>query len=127
MNYVARRYRVASHVGGVRKRLAKMLKIKLEADGLKDVEVNPSKLWPNLGVWRTNTTGEYDCCTWHGQFEHTAHGKRQTGSVESWDRMTTLLRGFYVRRAGFMSYDCVADNEMSIRDRFKVSASRWSI
>ena len=79
------------HVGRVRLKLAEKIENELTADGWS-VRVDPSKLWPNQGYWRTDHRA--DCMAWEGQFEREFRGNWQGWTVGSWDTMSSLLRGF---------------------------------
>lgn len=79
------------HVGRVRLKLAALIEKELTADGWA-VRVDPSKLWPNQGYWRTDHRA--DCMPWEGQFEREFMGRWQGWTVGSWDTMTALLQGF---------------------------------
>lgn len=107
MPYVARRYRVASHVGGVRKRLAKAI-IQAFTNEQIEVRCDPKNLWPASGIWKQP---RMDVMRWEGQFEmrHDS-GRWQTHSLGSWNRMTECLRGFSIVQDGW-TYEVHANGE----------------
>lgn len=110
---MARKYRVCSHVGGVRKKLARML-VKVLADEGIQARCDPKNLWPAQGYWRQV---EQDVMSWEGQLEIFVHGKWSTRSLGSWDRMTSCVRGFTISPDGF-GFEINAIQELAPSQRF---------
>jgi len=101
--------------GRVRERLAKIISLRLEADGFQ-VKVDPEKLWPAEGFWRIDSRA--DCYRWEGQIEvldprggTTKYysggklirdaGKWQTIQIGSYSTMTACLGGVTYFHEGF--------------------------
>lgn len=86
----------AKHVGRVRKKLAQMIEKALTAEG-HSVRVDPKKLWPNQGYWRTDYRA--DVQPWEGQIEiqFPETGRWHRVGVSSWDKMTDLIKGFTIQ------------------------------
>lgn len=96
MNYVPRRFRLASHVGKVRQRLAaKLVKAFADDYGIA-LRVDPARLSPAQGVWRTDM--RMDVCRWEGWGEIKVGERWMNCSIDSWDTMTACLRGLSVDR-----------------------------
>lgn len=115
--YVARKYRLSNHVGGVRKRLAKMIVVALAVEGI-EARCKPKDLWPAQGYWRKI---EQDVYSWEGQCETKApSGKWMKRSLGSWDRMSTCVRGLTVDGDGF-GFEINATNELQASKRFNVA------
>ena len=111
--YIARRYGLSNHVGGVRKRLAKMIVAALAAEDI-EARCDPAKLWPAQGYWRNV---QQDVYSWEGQCEVKLFGKWQTRSLGSWDRMSSCVKGLTIDGDGF-GYEVYADNELPPDKRF---------
>jgi hypothetical protein len=101
MNYVPRRFRLASHVGKVRQRLAAKL-IKAFAEQGLELRVDPAKLCPAQGAWRTDT--RLDVFRWEGWGEVKMHDRWQNCSINSWDPMTRCLRGLTIEREAVYTF-----------------------
>lgn len=109
--------------GRIRRKLAEMIVAKLAADGLT-VRVDPAKLWPAEGWWRTSMV---DCWVWDGQIEvlnpppgipWSGNGPWKTVQIGSYDRMTDCVRGFSYANEGF-SLEFNADAPKSPSERYR--------
>lgn len=116
--YVARKYRLANHVGGVRKRLAKKIVAALAVDGIK-ARCEPKDLWPAQGHWRQI---EQDVYSWEGYCETMIPetGKWIKRNLGSWDRMSSCVKGLTVDGDGF-GFEVYAINELQPSERFKLA------
>jgi hypothetical protein len=113
--HVARKYRLMNHIGGVRKRLAKMIVAALAAEGI-EARCEPKDLWPAQGYWRQT---QQDVYSWEGYCEtKTRDDKWTKRSLGSWDRMSTCIRGVAISGDGF-GFEIYATNELEPRKRFK--------
>ena len=113
--YVARKYRLSNHVGGTRKRLAKMIVAALAAEGV-EARCEPKDLRPAQGYWRQI---QQDVYSWEGYCETKARdGKWTKRSLGSWDRMSTCIKGLTIGEDGF-GFEIYATNELEPRKRFK--------
>lgn len=111
--YVRRAHRLANHVGGVRKRLAKMIVVALAKEGI-EARCEPKYLWPALGYWRNI---EQDVYSWEGCCEVKSFGKWSKRSLGSWDRMSSCVKGLTIDGCGF-GYEVYAINELPPEKRF---------
>lgn len=93
-----REHRRAKHVGKLRQRLAKAIE-RAFADQNVTVQVDPAKLWPAQGRWRTDH--RMDVRRWEGQLElMLSDGKFSTRTIESWDKMSDCIKGFTIWQDG---------------------------
>lgn len=81
----------ADHVGRVRIALAERIERELAERGY-EVRVDPSKLYPALGRWRTDTS--FDVKRWTGSIErrYEPTGRWLPFHVSSWDTMSDCVR-----------------------------------
>jgi hypothetical protein len=114
--YVQTKYRRANHVGGVRKRLAKMIVAALAEEGI-EARCEPKDLWPALGYWRQI---EQDVYSWEGCCEVKSFGKWMKRSLGSWDRMSSCIKGLTIGGDGF-GYEVYANNELEPSKRFNIA------
>lgn len=112
--YVAHRFRLANHVGGVRKRLAKAITQAFANEGITII-CEPENLWPALGVWKQN---RMDVMRWEGSIAVWRHGKWQRTTICSWDRMTECLKGFKVYMDNFAFELSALDEKVSPAERY---------
>lgn len=119
MIYVQRKYRVSNHVGGVRKKLAKMLVAALEKEGIK-ARCEAKDLWPTQGHWRQI---EQDVYSWEGCCETfiPESGKWSKRSLGSWDRMSSCIKGLTIGSDGAFGLEVYAINELEPSKRFKIA------
>lgn len=115
MIYVPSRYRRANHVGGVRKRLAKMIVAAFAKEGI-EARCEPKDLWPAQGYWRKI---EQDVMSWEGYCEVKSFGNWSKRSLGSWDRMSSCVKGLTIDGDGF-GYEIYATNELEPSKRFNV-------
>jgi hypothetical protein len=83
--------------GRVRRKLAAMIAKSLSEGGMV-VAVNPEKLIPNQGYWRTDLRA--DVMPWIGYIDLKVGEKWTRLAVGSWATMTDCLRGFDWERHG---------------------------
>lgn len=112
--YVATRYRLANHVGGVRKRLAKALIQAFKHAGIT-ILCEPKDFWPALGYWKHNCQ---DVMRWEGQISIWRHGKFSKRGIGSWDSMTDCLKGFTVWEDGFHIEVGAVDEKVAPSERY---------
>ncbi len=117
--YVARKYRLIGHVGGVRKRLAKMIVAALAEDNI-EARCDPKNLWPAQGYWRQV---EQDVMSWEGYCEVKSFGKWTSRSLGSWERMSSCIKGLTIDVDGF-GYEVYAVNELEPSKRFKIAGAK---
>jgi hypothetical protein len=111
--YIATKYRRMGHVGGVRKRLAKMIVAALAKEGI-EARCEPKDLWPAQGYWRQI---EQDVMSWEGYCEVKSFDKWMKRSLGSWDRMSSCVKGLTIDGDGF-GYEVCATNELEPSKRF---------
>lgn len=106
-------------LGRVRLKLADALIDQFAADGI-EIRVDPSKLWPAEGFWRTSMI---DCYVWEGQIEiKSKHSERfQVISIDSYERMTDCAKGLSWQEEGHR-IQIFADNPTPIALRSKRGA-----
>ena len=117
--YMARKYRVSNHVGGVRKRLAKMIVAALAEQDI-EARCEPKDLWPAQGYWRQI---EQDVYSWEGCCEVKSFGRWMKRSLGSWDRMSSCIKGLTIDVDGF-GYEVHATEELVPQKRFKLVRER---
>ncbi len=105
--------------GRIRLKLTDTIIKKFTDDGL-EVRVDPSKLWPAEGYWRTSMV---DCYAWEGQIElrRLGHHKFQTIPIGSYERMSDCAKGFSWRDE-HVEIVIFADNPIPISQRCKRGA-----
>jgi hypothetical protein len=85
---------MARGIGRTRIRLARMIEAKLRDLG-HSVRVDPARLDPAQGYWRTDSRA--DVMRWEGWFEREIEpGRWMRQSICSWDTMTDCVRGFEI-------------------------------
>lgn len=114
-----RKYRLASHVGGVRVKLAKMIVAALKAQDIT-ARCDPKALWPAYGYWRNV---QQDVMSWEGYCEVKSFGKWNKRSLGSWDRMSTCIKGLKIDGDGF-GYEVYAIHDLAPRKRFGIMRKR---
>lgn len=120
--YIRREFRRANHIGGVRKKLARMIVSALAKEGVKAV-CDPSALWPAQGYWRQV---EQDVYSWEGYCEIYVPESRKwlKKSLGSWDRMSSCVKGITIGQEGF-GFEVYAVKELSPEKRFKISREMY--
>jgi hypothetical protein len=114
--YMQRKYRLASHIGGVRKKLAKMIVAEFDKLGIK-ARCEPKHLAPAYGHWRQI---EQDVMSWEGHCKvKMADGKWSARSLGSWDRMSSCVKGLTISGDGF-GYEVCAIHELPPAKRFGI-------
>lgn len=112
MTFVPRRCRVASHVGSVRKRLAAKLSAAFKQQHGLDFRVDPERLRPAQGAYRTDV--RQDCGRWEGfgEIKHPETGTWMNATLDSWDTMSNCLKGLVIQRDRGMAFDVHAKGEI---------------
>ena len=114
---IYRRKRVGP--GRIRRRLAAMICAKLAEAGLT-VRTDPEWLTPNEGFWRCQIH-KADVMPWGGSIEVFRHDKWQRCSVQSWETMSELIRGFTIDEESYMYFMLFAEKPLAPRIRFRRS------